>query len=371
MSRSQFIRAAALLGVFCTAVLAQPPASKALETPPAAAAPASAPQPDLHRFGLREPIAKPAGTIRIATYNLENLFDDYDDPTLTDRNEDRDATKPAEHCAAAAAAIRRINPDILALEEVESRKALVQFRDTYLADMGYVYLESMDAGDARGIEQSVLSRFPIIDARNWPELPLGGEQPARTGSRANPDAGKPITFHRSPLRVTVEVPPSEQPEGSAAPAETPYHLTLFVVHQKSGSDFEFWREKEAAKTVELVGEMQTENPDANIIIVGDFNATPGSKSATIYTTAGLIDAFGDTVSPKGKSNPKVITHESGRVIDRILLNPAAAKEFNAASRFVLSLPARPEGVDWRTTPPPDGYASDHYPVVIDLTPVDK
>ncbi len=351
------------------------------------------------RFGAAHPVARTPGTVRLATYNLENLFDDKDDPALSGEHEDKEETKPAEHSKAAAEAIRRIDADVIAVQEIESRDALIQFRDTYLKDAGYEYVISIDAGDERGIEQGVLSRYPVKDAKVWLRLPLGGTHPEKWGNRPNDNAGKPITFHRSPLCVTVEVPASPAPtEGSAkaTPSQAPtgdaaaYSLTLFVVHQKSGADGTYWREKEAAKIVELAGEMTKSDPNRNIVILGDFNATMGQTPMRTYTGAGFDSAFypplpkasesksdntpdKETPGAKRERGPDRlrVTHESGRIIDHILLNPAAMKELRVESRFVLGMPARPEGADWRVTPPPAGYASDHYPVVVDLVAKDQ
>ncbi len=324
------------------------------------------------RFGSPSPIAKPAGALRVAVYNVENLFDDFDDPELSGKHDDKGITKPESQCAAAAAAIRAIDADVIGLTEIESKQALLWFRDKYLADMGYEHVASPDAGDERGIEQSVLSRYPITEEKNWIRLPLGGTHPEKWGSGANHNAGQPITFHRSPLAVTISVPADAAgrytgPDGRKYESSKPYEVTLVVVHQKSGQPGAYWREREATKTVELVKEMQSSNPDRNIIIMGDFNARPEDRAMKIYTDAGLIDLF----AHRKRGDNTYITHESGRPIDYILLAPSVEKELIRETRFILGTPARPAGVDYRVTPGPEGYASDHYPLVMDLVPVDR
>lgn len=318
------------------------------------------------RFGAPRPIAKPDGALRVAVYNVENLFDDFDDPSLSGDNEDKDNLKPDAHCKAVAEAIRAIDADIVGLTEIESKQALEWFLAKYLPDSPYKHIESIDAGDDRGIEQAVISKYPVVEAKNWPRLPLGGMQPEKWGNSANRDAGKPLTFHRSPLCVTIEVPTKTED-----PAAKPYVLTMFVVHQKSGGPGGYWREKEATKTVELIKEIQSSDPNRNIIVMGDMNARPEEKPIKIYTDpaqGGMIDVFAPV---RKRRDPLYVTHESGRAIDFILLNPAAEKELIPETRFILGTPARPAGVDWRTTPGPAGYAADHYPVVIDLVPRDR
>lgn len=339
---------------------AQPPTGRA-------GGPASAPDGEL-RFGIKEPIPAPKGTIRICNYNVENLFDDHDDPALSGSADDKDMTKPLEQREAIAAAIRRINPDVIALQEIESEQALTWFRDQHLAGAGYHHVASIDSGDGRGIECAVLSKFPLKDAKVWPLLPLGGTHPQKWGNEENREAGKPILFRRSPLRVTVTIPAAEVAKRAAdagvrfVKAPEALDVTIFVCHQKSGGPGGYWREREAAKTVELVGEWMSAHPNQPVLIMGDMNTQPGSKPIETYLQAGLIDAFKD----RRQNDPDTVTHSSGRVIDFIFMNSAAAARIVPDSRFVLAMPDRPKGADWRTTPPPKGYASDHRPVVIDL-----
>lgn len=367
------IAGAGIASAFALTGTDQPTAPSAPSAPPAtspAKEPAGAPNQKGHppapaaaaagviRHGRKDPIAKPAGAVRIATYNIENLFDteqpggDQGSPT---------PRKPDEHRKAIAAAIKAIDADVLALEEIASKEVLTTFRDTYLKDLGYTYISSIDAGDGRGIEQSVLSRFPLKDEANWPKTKLDAVQPDKLGRRANPDAGKPITMARSPLRVTVTVPAKDA-------ASKPYEVTLFVVHHKSGPYHSFQREAEAAKVVAITKTFEAEHAGANIVVLGDFNAKPDEKAVQTYLTGGFTDAFGDLVA---RNDPTYITHVSGRVIDHILLNSGAAAELIKDTRFVLGTVQRPEGADWRTTAAPEGYGSDHYPVVIDLATVEK
>ncbi|MFG0326617.1 MAG: endonuclease/exonuclease/phosphatase family protein [Phycisphaerales bacterium JB037] len=308
------------------------------------------------RFGIPEAPAKPEGAIRLTTYNIENLFDDIDDPTLSGRDEDIDDLKPREERAAAAAAIRAVDADILCLQEVESLEALLWFRDEFLADMGYEHVASIDAGNERGIEQSVLSRYPIKSVENWPGAELGGTHPEMYGNEPNDYAGQPILLRRSPLKAVVEIPG----------ADGPYALTLFVMHHKSGRYNNYWREAEARYMVAKLRDELSADPDENIVVLGDFNAQRGADSVEPYLDAGFVDPF----DPWEGAETERITHSSGRRIDLLLLSPTVLPEVVPGSAFVLGTIARPAGADWRS-PAPEGYASDHYPVSVDLVPVDR
>lgn len=313
------------------------------------------------RFGEHEPKPKAAGVIRLATYNAENLFDDKDDPTLSGEQDDMSSVKPVEHIKALAEAIRRLDADVIGMEEIESKEVLTSFRDQYLQGLGYDYVESIGPGDERGIEQSVLSRFPIKEAKIWKDLDLGGVHPEKLGNRPNRYAGQPLKTRRSPLMVTVEVP-AERAGGK------PYDLTLFVVHHKSGRDNNYWREAEATKFSGMIKEIEAKEPTRNIAVLGDFNAQQSDKSVKIYEQAGFSCV---SCAGEGSAEPTKITHESGKAIDMIWVNPALRAEIVPNSSFVLGTPLRPEGADWRIDPPPAGYASDHMPVAVDITPKDQ
>lgn len=325
----------------------------------ALAQPPAAPNAEPPRIGQKAPKPRTPGAIRVASYNVENLFDDKDDPALTGELDDVDDRKPESQLKAVGEAIRRIDADIIALQEIESLEALNWFREAHLAGLGYDHVVSLDAGDDRGIENAVISRFPLKDPEIWLDLPLKGEHPKTFGERPNEEAGKPFDLRRSPLRVTVEVP-------AQSAGDKPYELTLFVVHHKSGRVYSYWRDAEATKIIELAAEFQKSKPAANILILGDFNAETFDHSVTLYLDAGYKDVF----EGRDPGNTLTMSHASGRMIDLILYNSSAAPEIIRDSRFVLGTPQIPEDVDWRTAPKPDGYASDHVPVVVDIKPKD-
>ena len=317
-----------------------------------------APSPH-HKFGLSEPMPRLDGTVRLASYNMLNFFDQTDDPSLQgDYDDFGDNPGPSsdERCRELARVIRAIDADILALEEVESEAALAWFRDNYLADMGYNHIASKDVGYYRGIEQSLLSRFPISEVKTWPSADL--TRVVRTGGGWDevPEGMNEVSFQRSPLCATVTTPDG-------------YELTLFIVHHKAG--YNRWhREAEALQIMKYVGEMNLRDPDRNIIVLGDFNAQPWDRSMQVYFRGGMLDAMTLRNHSLGHddASPLRTTHTSGRLIDFILLNHAASGEMVNGSGFILGTSA--EDYDWRNDPIPPGYASDHYPLAIDLVPME-
>lgn len=290
-------------------------------------------------------------TIRVATYNVLNLFDQDDDPALSGEFDDLPMATTDGRCRSLAEVIRRVDADVLALQEVESEAALRWFRDTYLADMGYDHMVSLDVGYYRGVENAVLSRYPLSNAEAEPNIPLQ-DVVRRGGGWAKAGEGdESIVFQRTPLRVDVT-----GPDG--------YELTLFVVHHKSGRH-KFRRESEALKLVELVDRVEAQTPGRNIIILGDFNAAPWDRSMDVYKEAGFIDVGAD---------PRVerpVTHESDRIIDCILVNSDAHRELQPGTVRVHESKSPPKDYDWRTDPRPDDCPSDHRAVSVDLVPRER
>lgn len=315
-----------------------------------------------NRFGLASPLPRASGAIRLATYNLLNLFDDKDDPALAGEHDDAGLTTSPQRCAKLAEAIRAIDADVIALQEVESLGALSWFRDRYLNNMGYKHLASLDVGYYRGVECSVMSRFKISSSRVWQNERLDQVKRSGSGWSEPPleDAGaEPLTFQRSPLRVDIE-----SPNG--------YALTVFSLHHKAGREFDYHREAEALRIVEFIEELRRAQPSRNIVVMGDFNASPFDKSYRVYLEAGMIDSMAHRLWQGDDAEARLFkTHESNRVLDYILLNSAAHRELVIGSPFVLGTLTPSREYDFRTDPFPDGYASDHYPVVLDLIPKDK
>ncbi len=308
------------------------------------------------KYGIQDAPATQEGTFRLTTYNIENRFDSHDDPELSGKNDDADEAKPVHELIATAMAIRAVNADVLCIQEVESEKALLEYRDTYLPDMGYDHIVSIDAGNDRGIENSVLSRFPIKSAKNWPNKPLGGVHPEKYGRSKNWYAGEPIAFRRSPLMIDLEIPNSDESGASS------WTLTLFVMHHKSGFYNAYWREAEAKGTIKLIKSVLEEHPDRPIVVLGDFNAENNDESVQLYLDEGFVDIFEGR-----KSHSEIMTHESRRRIDLIIANQAALGRMNTDDAFVYGTAARPDGVDYRDMETFEGYAADHYPVSVDMS----
>jgi len=303
------------------------------------------------------------GVLRIGTYNLENLFDHVDDPALSGEFDDMKEPTTDERCKALARTILEIDADVLCVQEVESRECLAWFNETYLGDRRYPYIASIDAGYNRGVEQAVLSRVPIESARVYlgddrvisDMLPRCTDDEAKrlNGEWAPPAKAPPEAFQRSPLRVDLKSPSG-------------YEMTVFVVHFKAGGrDFAQHRELEALQVEAFVSDVLAANPDANVAVLGDFNAVPNDMASKVIRWR---DGFASAYDWRAeKDNPKYrFTHASERAIDYILMSGGLAADCVEKSYYIWGTPQRPKQ-DWSKYPYPEGYASDHNAVTVDIS----
>ena len=315
-----------------------------------------------HRFGRVEPLDKKKGSVRIASYNVLNLFDESDDPSLSGKYDDLEMQTSRDRCESIAKAIRALDADVLCLQEIESEEALRWFRDEFLADMGYDHLASRDVGYYRGVEQSVLSRYPISDSTIWPDEDLQDMEAQKTGEGWNEEGAIPTKFQRSPLMVDIEIPSSK--------GKKTYDLTLVVVHHKAGRNRR-QRESEALQLVELLEARLEAEPDLNLMVLGDFNAGPRDRSLAVYQDAGFLNAYGRRWKKDGDTRDLFRTHESNRVIDYLMLHPNLDSEAIDGTFQVVGTLHPGDKYDWRKDDPPKGYAADHYPLAIDIRPLDR
>ncbi len=183
-----------------------------------------------------------AGTFRIATYNVENYLDQ---PTAS-----RHAVKSAEAKAKVRETIRALNPDVLALEEMGSTNALLELRAALKADgQDFPFWEHIQSFDTN-IHIAVLSKLPIVARR-----PHTNELFLLDGKRFQVKRG----FAELDLQ-----------------AATNFTFTFIAAHLKSHLSTPEADEAEErlgeAKILRKIIEMRlAQNPDAKLVVLGDFN----------------------------------------------------------------------------------------------------
>jgi endonuclease/exonuclease/phosphatase family metal-dependent hydrolase len=277
-----------------------------------------------------------AETFRVATYNVENYIDEATDTRFV---------KSAEAKAKVRESIRALKPDVIAFEEMGGTNALLELRDSLKADgLDLPYWEHVTGFDTN-IHVAVLSRFPITARR-----PHTDDSFLLNGRRFRVGRG----FAELDIQVN-----------------TNYSFTLMAAHLKSKrtvaqADEAELRLEEAKLLREKIDARLAANPNANLVVVGDFNDTKDAASTKAVIGRGknkLVDTRpaernGDnTPSPNPAWDPRNVawTHFYGKEdtysrIDYILLSLGMAREWVTNETYVLTLP------NW-------GVGSDHRPIV--------
>jgi endonuclease/exonuclease/phosphatase family metal-dependent hydrolase len=287
--------------------------------------PPDTPLPEFAEPPKRVPRA-PTDTITVAAYNVQNLFDSFDDQY---RSDEGTAAKPRGALEALAQTIRRFDADVLALSEVENRGILEQFNSVLLPDLDYREVVHFEGNDRRGIDVALLSRLPVGPVTSYRHLEF-------------PDAnGQVMKFRRDLLRVRIE------PEDGQA-------FDVFVVHFKSkgglGGEAEEIRLGEAMSLRRILDEILAQDQEAALLVCGDFNDQWSSRSvqAVVGSGATALTGFVDRIS--GETDVTYNQEPYRSMIDFILASPAMARRYVKDSYRIL--PGSPST-----------SGSDHNPVI--------
>jgi len=250
-------------------------------------------------------------TVRIATYNILNLFDEYDDPYRIDEVM---KTKPREQLEKIAQQIRVLNADVIALQEVENRFYLQRFIRAFLSDMGYEHVALIEGNNPRGIDVAVVSRFPIGPVTSYQNLRFKG-----------PD-GRVRFFQRDLLRVSVHGPGD-------------FDFEVFSVHLKSkgGSSeaSELVRQAEATKIREIVDDILYRDPQAKFVVCGDFNDLWDSPSLKIIRGTGQtkLSCPGSSLKQEQQTTYNKKPHRS--MIDFLMCSPRMQSLYSEGSYSII------------------------------------
>ena len=279
-----------------------------------------------------------AEIFRVAAFNVENYLDQ---PT-----ESRRSIKSDEAKAKVRETILAMKPDVIAFEEMGTLSALLELRDSLKRNgLEFPHYEHVSGWDTN-IHVAVLSRFPIVTRR-----PHTNDTYLLNGRRYHVSRGF--------SEVDIQVNPD-------------YQFTLIGAHLKSRravpeADEAEMRLEEAKLLREIVDKKLANNPNANLIVLGDFNDT--------YDTKAIKEIIGrrrtkllDTrpAEPNGDNQPHPTnphysprnvtwTHyygveDSYSRIDYILLSPGMAREWVPSQTYIPTI------ANW-------GTGSDHRPVL--------
>lgn len=253
------------------------------------------------------PARAPSDTVRVATYNVLNLFDDVDDIYHQDEGT---AAKPREQMEALGKMLRDLDADVIAMEEVENRGYLQRFLEVFAPEMGYTNVVHFEGNDLRGIDVCLISRLPVGPVTSYRHVSFPGV------------SGEQRTFERDLLCATIEPPGGDSFE-------------VWVVHLKSnygGRDVaEPIRLAEAQAVRGILDDRLKADPKARIIVCGDFNDVWDSASTKAVIGDGpmAMKCFASEIPEAERISYNREPYRT--MIDFILCSPAMAKRYVAGT----------------------------------------
>ncbi len=231
----------------------------------------------------------------IAAMNLENFFDDQDDPAIKEDIVTPDAF--ARRLQKISMAIRDFmqSPDIIGIIEAENLPALKRLAakinaDTVTARKPDPKYEAIliDGNDGRGIDNGFLVKTSRVKA-------IESKQLGKENKYKNPDTKEDNFLNdRTPLMLRASI--------EDAKSGQPFEFTVVVNHLKSFLGYSDPKQKanvrikkrlQAEFLAKFVQERQSANPKERIILLGDFNA--------FQFNDGILDVIGTI---KGKTAGK-------------------------------------------------------------------
>ncbi|MDX2090719.1 MAG: endonuclease/exonuclease/phosphatase family protein [Kofleriaceae bacterium] len=238
--------------------------------------------------------------VRMATFNVRRFFDTVCDSGACESDDYEVQLLPTyfeQRATQIADAIRALDADLVALEEVETQTCLDALLARLTETMPYGVLGEI--GTTASVDVAILSKRPI-DA-------------VLAHRAANPltlPDGTVTALSRELLEVHVH-------------ADSGRKLVLFAAHFRSKlNDEPARRLAEARVSARIVNERAALDPDAIVVLGGDLNDTPGSPPLDALVVDGGLIRVADDLSPGAQAT--YYYQGNGQSIDHLLLAPTAA-----------------------------------------------
>lgn len=249
-------------------------------------------KPEISNLIKAAPLPAPSERqFSIVGMNLENFFDDVDDPSIKEDLVTTEAFEKRLKKISAAIRVYMRSPDVIGTIETENLAALKRLAEKVNSDSVAnsepnpkyeAYL--IEGNDGRGINVGFLvksSRVNVVEVKQF-----GKDEKFK-----NPDSKDEDTLNDRPplmLRATI----------TDAKTNQPFAFTVVVNHLKSllGYETDRVRQKKKAQAeflARFVQERQKTDPNERLVLIGDFNA--------FQFPDGILDVIGTI---KGTPAPK-------------------------------------------------------------------
>ncbi|MBS3896779.1 ExeM/NucH family extracellular endonuclease [Silanimonas sp.] len=313
----------------------------------------------------RPPVPEVAGDLRIVGMNLLNLFNgDGRGGGFPTARGARNAEAWQRQLAKHVAAIRALDPDLLALQEVENDgsgpdSAIGQLAAALnaaqpAARWAVVVPPDRPGGDA--IAVGLLYRADRLEALGRPALRLGrpfdwGNRPPLAMSFRSP-GGTPFTvvsLHFKSKGGCEDADPANRDQGDGQGCFNPMRVTA------------------NRALAEWIATDPTGSGAEAVALIGDFNAYAQEDPIRLLRDAGWLDAF--AAVPAERQYSFVFDGQAGR-LDHALINPAMAARLRGAAKWHNNSDESAafgyDGSHGRRATASPWRASDHDPLLIGI-----
>ena len=234
-----------------------------------------------------------ADTLKVLSWNVEHFIDAHDNPYTQNRRENT-SYKMEGRVSLLVEALRKADADIVVLQEFEHVQFLQQIAKDSLSDMNYrFFADNESIGWYMNVV--VMSRVPLGILYGYGAVTTSAKY---IDEKTNEE--KYETQSRLNTRLwSIDVLVNDN-----------YSFLLTGVHLKAGRG----ARNEAIRMSQiqfLKGQYERflkENAQKNILVVGDFNATPDSKEFQYMldgnSSAKFVDNFTDSIFSHPADNPK-------------------------------------------------------------------
>ncbi|MDW3193784.1 MAG: endonuclease/exonuclease/phosphatase family protein [Cytophagales bacterium] len=276
-------------------------------------------------------IAHPVGyqfpeeeTFKVLSWNVEHFVDPYDDPYIRNRREDNPDPDMPQRAQLLVEAIKMADADVVILQEFESEKYLMSLARDSFPELGYQFFADA-ASPGWYMNVVLMSRFPLGVLQAYGDIytPVTGY--------VDDEGNKQTQVNLNTRMWTMQIF-----------ADPSYDFWLTGVHLKAGRGprNEAMRAGQIHLLNQQFDQLVQQNPEANLMMAGDFNAYPNSNELKLLTDNHLIDPMDSTVWTHPSDLP-------ARRLDYMLVNQGMANEmvvgsvqpvyfFNADSMRMLS-----------------------------------
>ena len=240
-------------------------------------------------------------TLSVVTWNVEHFVDSYDNPYIQNDHENNPPESIEQRRKLLAEAIKNLDADIVVFQEMESDSYLRTFAEEHFPNMGYEVFASLESADWY-MNVVMMSRVPLGLFHSYANVntPI----PGQTDDEGNPASQTFINNRMWTADILVN------PD---------YSFTLTGLHLKAGGGErnQAWRLGQIRLLREHFEMLTQQDPDQNMLVMGDLNTTPDSKE---FNTL-LGDQNPTFIDPLAGTN--TFTHASDSLfwrIDHILPN---------------------------------------------------